>query len=275
MAYPLKLNQRDLQQIYELANSYKNFLLHKEITFLFYSSYLDDWDKTFKTLFCNETIYFQEKHFAHLIGLAKNPYGLNKAIKIYAEAINKNLAIDDCWSTHGKSITLEKINNAKSLFNISKSCNEIAVLDTDVVNIKSDVITGGKVPAVFSFVNVGDKYLIPNSILKGNIKINSGKNKVSNILASVVKDEHNIYSLGMVREDLTYTQSWEVQKYLKDIGANECLKACMDKNYIKLCSVEKNPNPNRNAYTGVKKSPTSRLQNKRDDGMGKPYGGRK
>lgn len=50
MAYPLKLSQQDLQQIYKLANSYKDFLLHKEITFLFYSSYFDDWDKTFKDL---------------------------------------------------------------------------------------------------------------------------------------------------------------------------------------------------------------------------------
>ena len=34
----------------------------------------------------------------------------------------------------------------------------------------------------------------------------------------------------------------------------------------------KEPNNNRNAHTGVKKSPTSHLQNKRDDGKGKPSG---
>ena len=32
------------------------------------------------------------------------------------------------------------------------------------------------------------------------------------------------------------------------------------------------PRADRNAYTGVKKAPTSHLQNKRDDGKGKPSG---
>ena len=209
------LSSYDLEIIYSAAKSYLSNLCGKSITFLTLN---DDGEiEAFKN------VYFKADNFAHLIGIT--PKGNRNCEMLFDDCLNNSLISSSYKLTHRIRTVRLKLAVINNLTNISCDCMEIGKLkDTcdDVVKFRipkisnSEAIINTTNTAVLSLGRDGD-IVFPQSALNINFDEAVDKNSRRSILCTIVKNQFGLYSLGMIKNNMSRSQIQAVYKYIKDM----------------------------------------------------------
>lgn len=190
------MNKELVKKVYEYARLYEERLNGKNIMFIFENNYT-------KELNYIET-QFLANNFMHLTGVIHEKIKSSK--EFYKLCINKKLSYKDVTQKQNGTTKL-KLDIFPQLLNLSRNAKVISNYDNSKVNLYTEKLIGNYRGCI-GFIKK-DKFYLPNTIIKQDLREISQKGTVNKVIAILEKkiEEKKYAKLTYINKEI---QIWKV-----------------------------------------------------------------